>query len=258
MFHEVLANLKMTHSHWLYIPSLHPVLIVTSKIHFSFCFPNHHLTPNHLDRQLQMHEREAESEPEVATELSHQAEGGVGNHLSGHWHRFAKYEDKSRLWDFGFWHKTGLDVHLCAGLVTGVISRIAILHVLINSIFTDVTSTDLCVWVPEVKTTSIPWNISSLPFSCIFNEPRCGAIELGHQLLVHVCKPAWRDEVSESHFYFAIFSRICKFKECFQKPAFILSTNDWGWAWRGRQRQSDKDTVVDLHHIKDKSKIKRT
>ena len=48
--------------------------------------------PNNLDRQLEVHQREAEGEAEVATELGHQVEGGVGEHLPGHRHRFPKHE----------------------------------------------------------------------------------------------------------------------------------------------------------------------
>ena len=58
--------------------------------------------PNHLDRQLEVHQREAEGEAEVAAELGDQVEGGVGEHLPRHGHRFAKHEDQTRILDLGF------------------------------------------------------------------------------------------------------------------------------------------------------------
>ena len=58
--------------------------------------------PNHLDRQLEVHQREAEGEAEVAAELGDQVEGGVGEHLPRDGHRFAKHEDQTRIWDLGF------------------------------------------------------------------------------------------------------------------------------------------------------------
>ena len=138
---------------FLCIPPLHYVLIVTLKTHFSCCFPNHNLMPNHLDWQFKVHEWEAESETKVATKLSHQVERGMGKNLS--WHRlcFAEHEGQSRFWDLGFWNKASLNVHFIAGFVAGVVWKVAILHVLFNNIFTDIVSTDLCVRVPEAKTT---------------------------------------------------------------------------------------------------------
>ena len=58
--------------------------------------------PNHLDRQLEVHQREAEGEAEVAAELGDQVEGGVGEHLPRHGHRFAKHEDETGILDLGF------------------------------------------------------------------------------------------------------------------------------------------------------------
>ena len=107
--------------------------------------------PNHLDRQLEVHQREPEGEAEVATELGHQAERGVGEHLPRHRHRFSKHEDQPRIWDLGFRHKTRLDVHLRAGFVAGVVSRVAVLHVLFNRIFADIACTNTCVRIPECE-----------------------------------------------------------------------------------------------------------
>ena len=53
-------------------PYVSSIFIFASNVQFSLCFPMHNLAPNHLDRQLKMHERESEGETEVASELSHQ------------------------------------------------------------------------------------------------------------------------------------------------------------------------------------------
>ena len=107
--------------------------------------------PNHLDRQLEVHQREAEGEAEVAAELGDQVEGGVGEHLPRHGHRFAKHEDETGILDLGFRHETRLDVHLGAGFVAGVVSRVAVLHVLFNCIAADIVSANICCRIPEIS-----------------------------------------------------------------------------------------------------------
>ena len=144
--------------------------------------------PNHLDRQLEVHQREAEGEAEVAAELGDQVEGGVGEHLPRHGHRFAKHEDQTRILDLGFRNETRLDVHLGAGLVAGVVSRVAELHVLFNRIFTDIASANTCGRIPESeKSEKLSLSFLKSYFSpCfrIFNQPWRCAVELPNQLLV--------------------------------------------------------------------------
>ena len=75
--------------------------------------------PNHLERQLEVQKRESKGETKVAAKLSDQVEGGMGEH------------------------------HLCAGLITCVIPRVAVPHELINSIFTDIAPANTNVWISE-------------------------------------------------------------------------------------------------------------
>ena len=99
----LLIPLPRTYAAW-YAAPLHYILIVTLKAHFSRCFPNHNLMPNHLDWQFKVHEWEAKSETKVATKLGHQVERGMGKNLSWHRHCFANHDGQSRFWDLGFWN----------------------------------------------------------------------------------------------------------------------------------------------------------
>ena len=167
----------------------------------SFCFPNHNLVPNHLERQLKVQKRESKGETKVAAKLSDQVEGGMGEHLSWHGHCFAKHEFQPRIAALGFWHKACLNVHLCAGLITCVIPRVAVPHELINSIFTDIAPANTNVRISERgdrKSGGSKFScISPLPCLCVFNQPRCGAVELWDQFLVHMIKSVWKDGIEK-------------------------------------------------------------